>query len=54
MVHIHPLTSQLNRLSRTNLIFAGKIHFPIPQRRKTNETERVEELFLEQYFTSDV
>lgn len=37
-VQIHPLTSELNWLSCTNLIFARKIHFFYPSKEKTNET----------------
>lgn len=45
-VQIHPLTSELNWLSCTNSIFARKIHFSIPQRRKLMRLNELRNYFL--------
>lgn len=46
---IHPLTSELNWLSCSNLIFAGKIHFSIPQRRKLMRPNELRNYFLNDF-----
>lgn len=48
-VQIHPLTSELNWLSCTNLIFARKIHFSIPQRRKLMRLNELRNYFLNDF-----
>lgn len=48
-VQIHPLTSELNWLSCTNLIFARKFHFSIPQRRKLMRLNELRNYFLNDF-----